>query len=169
MSKPDTSEKWITDIVGVFTDPIIAYPSPWKDDIPDWLKSRITLERLLMNMSTFAGEEHTGTDAEALAYLFPASLEAPMNHDWTEIYIYLASRVCTAEGKEVPKDIQVETLNDHQLEELYRLKRWIYERRIKARLKKDRGERREKREEKAVEKKEAQPELFDVSLFGKSG
>lgn len=166
MSKPDTDEKWITDIVGTFTDPIIAYPSPWKDDIPDWLKSRITLERLIMNMSTHAGEEPTGTDAEALAYLFPASLEAPLGSDWTEVYLYLATRVCTAEGKEVPKDIQVETLSDYRMNELNRLKSFIYDQRIKARLEKNRGERREKKEEEAVEKKEAQPSLFDASLYG---
>ena len=49
-----TTEKkavgWIDDLVGALCDPIIVYPSPWKDDLPDWIKPQITLERLIMNM-----------------------------------------------------------------------------------------------------------------------
>lgn len=155
-----TIEKGISNIVGVFTDPIIAYPSPWKDDIPQWVKDRITLERLVMNMRALKGEEPTGTDAEALAYLMPASLEAPMDHDWTEIYLYISTRECTAAGMEVPEDIRKETLSDHLMNELNRLKSWIYQRRIKIRLDRERGERREAREEEAAKRKEAQPALF---------
>ena len=45
MNKPDTVEKGISDIVGVFCDPIIVYPSGWEDTMPDWIKSRITMDR----------------------------------------------------------------------------------------------------------------------------
>ena len=155
-----TIENGISDIAGVFTDPIIAYPSPWKDDIPQWVKDRITLERLVMNMRALKGEEPTGTDAEALAYLMPASLEAPMDHAWTEIYLYISTKVCTAAGKEVPEDIRKETLSDHLMDELNRLKSWIYQRRIKIRLDRERAERREAREEELAKRKEAQPALF---------
>ncbi len=76
-----TIEKGISDIVGVFTDPIIVFPGGWGDSLPDWLKTTITLERLGMNMKTLKGEEMTGTDAEACAYLYTASLTQPMDHD----------------------------------------------------------------------------------------
>ncbi len=42
--------------------------------MPDWIKGAITLERLVMNMRVLKGEEPTGADAEALAYMYPAPL-----------------------------------------------------------------------------------------------
>ena len=153
-------EKGISDIVGVFTDPIIVYPSGWEDTMPDWIKSRITLDRLLMNMKALKGEEMTGTDSEALAYMYPASLAFPLDHDWTQIYLYLASKVCPLEGKEVPEDIKVDELNRNQMDDLNRLKAWIYQKRITVRLDRDRAERRQKKEEEAARKKQEQP-VFD--------
>jgi len=35
----------------------------------------------------------TGTDAEAYAYLNTVSLTQPMDHDWTQIYLYIATKV----------------------------------------------------------------------------
>ena len=154
-------EKGISDIVGVFTDPIISFPSPWNQDIPQWVKDRIILERLMMNMRVLKGEEPTGTDAEALAYLMPASLEAPMGRDWTEIYLYVSTKVCAEAGKEVPEDIRVEELSDCLMQELNRLKAWIYSQRIKVRLERERAEPRQKREEEAAQRKAEQPALFD--------
>ena len=60
-------EKGISEIVGVFTDPILVMPGGWGDTLPEWLKQAITLERLAMNMKALKGEEMTGTDAEACA------------------------------------------------------------------------------------------------------
>ncbi len=34
---------WVDDIVGAFFDPIIVMPGGWGDDLPDWLKTRVTL------------------------------------------------------------------------------------------------------------------------------
>lgn len=155
-------DKGISEIVGALTDPIIAYPGAWMDTIPDWVKDAIPLERLVMNMKALKGEEMTGTDAEALAYMMPASMEFPLNHDWTQIYLYLATTVMTRHKKtEVPDDIKVESLTDDQMRDLDRLKEWIYRRRVQARQEKDRAERRQQREE-AVAKKEAlQPKMFD--------
>jgi len=153
-------EKGISDIVGVFCDPIIVYPSGWEDTMPDWIKSRITLDRLFMNMKALKGEEMTGTDSEALAYMYPASLAFPLSHDWTQIYLYLASKVCPLEGKEVPEDIKVDKLDRNQMDDLNRLKAWIYQKRITVRLDRERAERRQKKEEEAARKKEEQP-VFD--------
>jgi hypothetical protein len=59
-------DKGISEIAGVFTDPILIFPGGWGDTLPEWLKGAITLERLEMNMKALNGEEMTGTDAEAL-------------------------------------------------------------------------------------------------------
>ena len=80
-----TVEKGISDIVGCLTDPIIVFPGGWGDTIPEWLKTAITMERMIGNMKVLKGEEPTGTDAEACAYLMTLSLTQPMDGDWTEI------------------------------------------------------------------------------------
>lgn len=80
-------DKGISDIIGALVDPIIVMPGGWGDTLPDWIKGAITLERLIMNIGALAGEKMTGTDAEACAYLYTASLTAPPSRDWTQIYL----------------------------------------------------------------------------------
>ena len=155
-------EQYISDLVGVFTDPIIVFPGGWGDTLPDWLKNAITLERLEMNMRELKGEEPTGTDAEACAYLYTAALTQPMDYDWRQIYLYVATKVYGRWGKsEIPEDIKVESLRDDQKADLSRLKEWLRRRRTQARLERDRAERRQKAEETEAEVKATLPSLFD--------
>ena len=157
-----TVEKGISDIVGVFTDPILVFPGGWGDTLPEWLKETITMERLVMNMRALKGEEMTGTDAEACAYLYTASLTAPMDHDWTQIYLYIATRTYKQWGKnEMPANVAVDSLSDNQLKELNRLKAWLYRQRCKVRLERERADRREKTEQEEAQRKTEQPALFE--------
>ena len=161
MNKP-TVEKGISDIVGVFTDPIIVFPGGWGDTLPEWLKNAITLERLEMNIRALKGEEMTGTDAEACAYLYTAALTQPMDHDWGQIYLYIATKTYRRWGKnEMPSDIGVDSLRDDQMAELRRLKEWLYQKRTQARLDRERTERRQIKEEEVAERKAEQPALFE--------
>jgi hypothetical protein len=155
-------EKGISDLVGALTDPIIVFPGGWGDTLPDWLKNAITLERLAMNMKALKGEEMTGTDAEACAYLYAAALTQPMDHDWGQIYLYIATQAYRRWGKnEMPQDIAVDSLDKDQMVELRRLKDWLYHQRTKVRLERDRAERRQQREEEVARKKAEQPALFE--------
>ena len=148
--------------MGVFADPIIVFPGGWGDTLPQWLKNAITLERLEMNMRALKGEEMTGTDAEACAYLYTAALTQPLDNDWTQIYLYIATQTYRRWGKnEMPSDIAVDSLNDEQMRDLNRLKEWLYRKRTQIRLDRDRAERRQKREEEATRKKIEQPALFE--------
>ena len=161
MNKP-TIKKGISDVVGVFTDPIIVFPGGCGEDLPDWLKSAITLERLEMNMRALKGEEMTGTDAEACAYLFTAALTQPMDHDWTQIYLYIAGKTYRRWRKsEIPSDIGVDSLRDDQMSDLNRLKEWLYTKRTQARLDRERTERRQRKEEEAERRQAEQPALFN--------
>ncbi len=161
MNRP-TAEKGISEIVGCLRDPIIVFPGGWGDSLPDWLKTSITLERLAMNMRELKGELPTGTDAEACAYLNTASLTQPMDHDWTQIYLYIAGKTYTRWKKtEMPEDIRVESLNYEQMRDLNRLKAWLYQKRTTVRLDRERVERRQEREEEAARKKAEQPALFE--------
>ena len=160
-------EKGISEIAGAFTDPIIVMPGGWGDTLPDWLKQAITLERLTMNVKSLRGEPITGTDAEACAYLYTAGLTAPMDSDWTQIYLYIAGKVyekhrTKESGATMPEDIRVDQLSDDQLQDLKRLKDWIYGQRVKLRQERDRTDRRERKEAAADERKELQPALFDL-------
>ncbi len=102
-------------------------------------------------------EQPTGIDAEATAYLYTASLTAPMSEDWTKIYLHVAGETYARanRGGEIPEDIKVESLNEEQMADLNRLKEWIYHQRTRAR------EGRQKKAEVAARIKAAQPALFD--------
>jgi hypothetical protein len=153
-------EGWIDDIVGALFDPIIVMPGGWGDDLPEWLKTRVTLERLAENIvATREQREITATDAEAACYLFTASLTAPIGGDWTQIYLYVAG----GEMKDkMPEDIKVEALTESQWRDLKELKNWIYRQRVKHRKEKAHGERRKTEDAKTreLETNPVQPSFF---------
>lgn len=158
---PEKVDAMVSNLVGIFTDPIIVFPGGWGDTLPDWLKGAITLERLEMNIRASRGEEPTGADAEACAYLYTAGLTAPMDHDWSQVYLYVATKTYARhKGGQVPEDIRVEMLSDYRMGELKRLKAWLYRQRAKVRQEKDRAERRLAKEEAEAQKKAEQPVLF---------
>ncbi len=155
-------DKGISEIAGVFTGPILVFPGGWGDTLPEWLKGAITLERLEMNMKALKGAEMTGIDAEACAYLYTVSLTQPMDHDWGQVYLYVATKTYKRWGKnEMPTDIAVDSISDHQMSELNRLKEWLYCQRSKVRLDRERAERRQRKEKETARKKAEQPALFE--------
>jgi hypothetical protein len=158
----NTAEQGISDIAGCLTDRIIVFPGGWGESLPEWLKTAITLERMIWYMKTVNGEEATGSDAEACAYLMTVSLSQPMDSGWTQIYLYVAAKTCRRWNKtEVPADVAVESISENQTKQLSRLKVWLYHQRISARLDKERSERRRKKEEDQAERKAEQPALFE--------
>jgi len=112
-------------------------------------------------MKALKGEEPTGTDTEACAYLMTLSLTQPMDSDWTQIYLYIAGQSYKRWNKgEMPADIAVDSISDYQIGELNRLKSWLYHQRAKARQEKDRAERRQEKKEAEAQREEEQPALF---------
>jgi hypothetical protein len=119
--------KQIEETVAVLTDPIIVFDPGWAEDLPDWLKAEITLQRLAQQVT---GEEGIATDAEALAYVSNASLAVPLDSDWVEIYQYLFTRVMK---DKVPEELRRESLDDYRMGLLRELKQWLWRQRVKAR------------------------------------
>jgi len=114
-------------------------------------------------MKAAKGEQATGTDAEACAYLNTASLTAPMDHDWSQIYLYVAGKTCSRWNKnEMPADIGVESLNNEQKADLNRLKQWLYCQRTMAWQDKEQIERRQEKEQKVAQRKAEQPAMFEL-------
>ena len=155
-------DQGISEIVGVFTDPIIVFPGGWGDTLPKWLKDAITMERMLDNMKSLKEGEMTGTDAEACAYLMTVSLTQPMDSDWTQIYLYVAGQTYQRWNKsEMPADIAVESISNFQTGELNRLKAWLYQQRARVRVERERADRREKKEQEEDRRKAERPVLFE--------
>jgi len=99
-------------------------------------------------MKTSRGEQSTGTDAEVCAYLNTASLSAPMDHDQSQIYLYVADKIFLRwYKKEMPDDVRVDSLNDERMADLNRLKGWLYRQYTAARQEAEelRGDRRKRR------------------------
>lgn len=146
MMKDKQTDHWIDELVGSLCDPIIVMPGGWGADLPDWLKSQIHLERLMENMKFHHGEPITGTDAECVAYLMTAALEAPLDHEWVDIYLYLSAKVIKLgrPDTDFPDDMQIpEKLTYGQEQELNHFRLWLYEARVKARKGKEKEEKQE--------------------------
>jgi hypothetical protein len=155
-------EKGLSELVGTFTDPIIVCPGGWGDSLPDWLKEAITTERLMTNMKSLKGEEATATDAECCAYLYTASLSTPLDNDWTQIYLYIATKSYEQWNKsKMPDEVAVNSLNDYQLMNLNRLRKWIYQTRCKARRNNERRRQEKIKEGEISSRKEEPVTLFD--------
>jgi len=147
----------IDNLVGALMDPIIVMPGGWGDSLPDWIKGAIQIERLAQLMK---GEE-TATDAEACAYLYTASLTNPIDRDWVQVYLYIAGKVVSRnKDTQIPDDIKVDSLNDYQMGLLRDLKQWIWERRVKVRQERRRGEKAQAR----VEAEARAPKQLDLPV-----
>ena len=105
-------------------------------------------------MKASRGEQPTGTDAEACAYLMTVTLTQPVDSNWAQIYLYVATQTYRKWGKgEMPADVAVNSLNDYQTAELKRFKRWLYEKRVQVRQDRERTDRQEKKEQEMAKSK----------------
>ncbi len=159
MPAPPTVTKppdhWIDDLVGALTDPIIVCPAGgWEADLPENLKNELPLHRLAHLSQCLKGQAdiEEASDAEALLYLYPASMAAPMGDQWTRIYLYLGTKVM---GDKFPEDIREKGLDDYDLGELRRLKRWLRKKKVEAR----RVRRRQEKEPKAESGTDTAPKV----------
>jgi hypothetical protein len=121
-------DKQIKRLVWSLTKPLVVCPGGWGDTMPEWMKGEVTLQRLTQNLK---GEEGMATDIEALIYLYTASLVAPFNESWTNIYVYLTKKCTEARGKGWPKEIGNPKLTEYQQGLLKHLKEWIWQQQAK--------------------------------------
>ena len=152
MGTPRNDDGWIYDTVGALCDPIIIHQCSWAtlDIIPDWLAKRIKLDRLVENLVA-SNEDRApiATDSEALAYMIPASMDAPMGSDWTKIYLYLGKKVMEGNSSKETKFpfASEETLSDYRMNYLLLpLKHWINKKKVehrKVRMREQKAEQKE--------------------------
>lgn len=123
-------ESMIAEIIGIFKDPIILYPGGWEDTLPPTLWEMIRLERFVQQMKAKGKKIEESTDAEALAYIYSASLVAPMGSEWTNIYLWLGKDLLP---KTDPPEMAPKPLKPHEMKMLEDLKRWIYRKKTSGR------------------------------------
>lgn len=144
-------DSWIDDLVGALCDPLIVFPAGgWEDDIKAFpLYKELAQHRLIHLMLCQQGKADINecSDLEAMLYMYPRTMQAPLGEQWTRIYLYLGTQVM----KEMPEDIKQKELSQYDMRELRHLKRWIRERVLKARKERRRQEKQEKTEKPAVE------------------
>ena len=110
-----------------FGAPIVAKESGWMDTIPDWIKNAVYKERFEIICKEY-NENRIGIYAsypEAMCVLMPASMDAPLNRDWTNIYTWLGKQVCIKHQKKQEEDFKricdIEKLSRDEQEQLNRL------------------------------------------------
>lgn len=84
------------------TGPVITHRSAWMDMLPPWIVPAIYKDRLeQIFIEAEAGEEVAtlATYAEGLAYMYPASMEAPLSNEWSNIYFWLSQEVIPKHGR----------------------------------------------------------------------
>lgn len=122
-------ERVIDEIVGMFKDPVVLYPGGWEDTLPTRVWEMIHMERMMQQMKAKGKKIEESTHAEALAYLYSASVVAPIGNEWTNIYLWLG-RDLLPKGAEsfAPKELSRE-----EQDYLTDLKRWIQRRKTSGR------------------------------------
>lgn len=125
-------EDFVFYFMDCLTSPIIVFESPWKDTIPKDILNNIPMARLL---SAMAGEKKASL-TEALVYIYPRTLEAPMHREWANIYGWLNLQYAKSHKSEetvkLLEEIAPKELNDYEIKLLDGLRYWIYDKRRKA-------------------------------------
>lgn len=110
-------------------EPTIVTANPdWGETIPEWLIERIRIQRFVEHFKELRGEKITeASDEEAFAYLYTASLVAPLREEWVRIYLYLGYKIAPERMKrQIEKLNPPKELTDYEIYLLHRLKSYIY-------------------------------------------
>ena len=123
----DKLDSSIDDFITEMMRPKIHWPSPWAEDEPQCLKDSIVMDRLLQLMKE--GRTGMATYSEVVFYMFPLTMDAPLDHDWVQIYTWCGDKAMP--GK-MPEGVAPESLSEYQQGMLGKLRRWIWETSVKA-------------------------------------
>ncbi len=141
-STPFDFDKAIGKLAGAMTDPIIVWPlGGWGESLPEKIKGDITIYRMLQLLKH---EDGIATWPEVCAYLFTVTLDRPVSHEWTDIYLYAMTQYMR---DSVPADLKKESLGQYEMHLLDRFRKWLWDARHRAR-KQHSGEERSNREPK---------------------
>jgi hypothetical protein len=118
-----------------------------------------------MNMKVMHEDGVPVGDTEALAYIFPRTMEEPLSEQWMRIYTYVFTSAMKFKKVEVPEDLRCESLSDYDMRELTDLKTWIYQKRVQHRKEKSRAARQASSRVEEENPKELKTEPVQPSFF----
>lgn len=91
---------------------IIVSGGGWQDSIPSWLLKAIPVARFeAIATEVESGVVGLATAEELLACLYPATMRAPMKHQWYQVYMYVGNEVLTKHKKLPPEQSFWELMN----------------------------------------------------------
>jgi hypothetical protein len=75
--------------------PLVMHRSSWGDATPGWLKVACVQDRFELILSEYEQEQvgDYATPTEALAYMMPATMEAPMHRNYVDLYLWSGNEV----------------------------------------------------------------------------
>jgi hypothetical protein len=81
--------------------PLVLHRSLWGDVIPSWLKVACVKDRFDLILSEYEQDQvgDYATPTEVLIYMMPASFEAPMHRDYSDLYIWAGNEVMRKHNK----------------------------------------------------------------------
>jgi hypothetical protein len=109
---------------------LVVGDASWADMIPKWLLDKVAEERMFLGLASLLKPdiEQVG-DAEVVAYLMPATMRAPMYHEYANIYLYLSGKLVLERGMDLPDELREHVdrgLSSDEERELKDLRRMIY-------------------------------------------
>jgi hypothetical protein len=92
--------------------------------IPGPVMESITIERLLLA----AKGEHLASEAETMWYISCASLIAPLDHHWCNVYLYLTRKWMLGRKQPLPEFLREQIILEDYMEErpLHELRCWLF-------------------------------------------
>lgn len=117
-------DKGLNVTVWAISGPIIVWPGYQDMSIPGPVKRSITFERLLLA----AKGEHMASEAETMWYISCASLIAPLDHHWCNIFLYLTRKWMISRKEPLPDFLQKQVVLENYMEErpLHELRCWLF-------------------------------------------
>ena len=88
-------------LIRYMAGPVIVHRSPWAETLPAWVIPAIYADRA----EQIAQEVREGTigelatPLEVMAYMYPATLDAPLAYEWVQVYLYCGQEALAKHGK----------------------------------------------------------------------
>lgn len=114
---------------------LVVGDAGWAESLPDWLLEAIKMERLALGLVDLTCEDAPKVgDAEICAYLYTASLHAPMSAALSQVYFYVGAKMMRklkpdAELSPMMVEALERGLTDYEERELRELRETIYRKR----------------------------------------
>ena len=149
--------------------PIVLHQSQWMDMVPDWLFQQIIPERIDIILAEYeAGEVGWRVGpAEITATIMPASMDAPMPYELSEIYLWASSCAVARRDNRTAEEVW-HSINNHPFPESDITTsggRYFYDyQRISGDIRRAVIRQQQKREPKRKRKTVNQPSLFTEDI-----